>query len=275
MDSPTTDFADRCRVARRLLAGAVAVLAVVVLPGCVSNDASADVRFCAVAEGSLSTRRADIRSAYLKAFAGDVEWSARQPGSSPMCLILAVGNPTANPIGELQIRATNPNSPDADREVAGNVEVAKTQFAQVLAAANDVEGSPILEALYTLAVRGNLRAGDTVAVYSDMRQDSPNVKTFTLVSEQHQRTKIKAALDRLRRRGLLPDGSGGRPSLRGVRLVVPAPSVSALVSRPASRKLEAERQVAAREFWSAWAAAVGADLTWGAPASGGRSNGSL
>ena len=58
----------------------------------------------------------------------------------------------------LPIRAANPNSPDADGEVVGNIELAKSQFAQVLATANDPVGSPILEALYALAVRGDLRA---------------------------------------------------------------------------------------------------------------------
>lgn len=156
--------------------------------------------------------------------------------------------------------------------MVGNIELAKTQFAQVLATATDLVGSPILEALYTLAVRGDLRVGDTVSVYSDMRQDSPNVKTFTLVGRTTQAKKIRAALDRLAAAGLLPDGKHGRPSLRGIRIVVPAPSASAEVSKPDRRQLEALRQVAVKEFWFAWADAVGANLKWGEPASGGRAD---
>lgn len=264
--------AARRRVARLLATGAAAIVAATIMGCGGGNDAAADVRFCAVAEGSLSTSRSDIRVAYLDAFSSDIEWFARQPGSSPMCLLLAIGNPTANPIGELPIRAANPNSPDADGEVVGNIELAKSQFAQVLATANDPVGSPILEALYALAVRGDLRAGDTVAVYSDMRQDSANVKTFTLVGRTSQARKIQAALDRLAGTGLLPDGKNGRPSLRGIRLVVPAPSASAEVSKPDRRQIEALRQVAAKEFWFAWADAVGVDLKWGEPASGGRAD---
>ena len=263
------------RNAPRLRAVGAAALCAAAIAGCGGGggDAAADVRFCAVAEGSQSTSRSDIRIEYLNAFSRDVEWFAGQPGTSTMCLILAIGNPTANSIGELPIRAANPNSPDADGEVTGNIELAKSQFAQVLASANDLVGSPILEALYALAVRGNLRAGDTVSVYSDMRQDSALVKTFTLVGKTRQKQKINAALDRLRAVGVLPDGQAGRPSLKDVNIVVPAPSASAEVSKP-KLKLEAARQVVAKEFWFAWADATGADLKWGEPASGGRSDAS-
>jgi hypothetical protein len=268
----TSRAAQRRRRAARLATTGAAALAAAAFAGCGGgDDGAADVRFCAVAEGSLSTSRSDIRVAYLDAFSSDVEWFARQPGSSPMCLLLAIGNPTTNPIGELPIRATNPNSPDAEGEVVDNIELAKSQFAQVLSVAADPVGSPILEALYTLAVRGDLRAGDTISVYSDMRQDSPLVKTFTLVSRTRQAQRIELALDRLRTAGLLPDGNDGRPSLRGVNLVVPEPSASAEVSKPDNRRLESARQVVAKEFWFAWAAAVGANLKWGDPASGGRS----
>ncbi len=262
------------RSAARLLATGAAAIVAATITGCGGgSDGAADVRFCAVAEGSLSTSRSDIRVEYLNAFSRDVEWFARQPGTSTMCLILAIGNPTANSIGELSIRAANPNSPDADGEVTGNIELAKSQFAQVLASANDPVGSPILEALYALAVRGDLRGGDTVSVYSDMRQDSALVKTFTLVGKTRQKQKIDAALDRLRAVGVLPDGQAGRPSLKDVNIVVPAPSASAEVSKP-KLKLEAARQVVAKEFWFAWADATGANLKWGEPASGGRSDAS-
>lgn len=88
------------RCVARLLATGVAAIVAATITGCGGgSDAAADVRFCAVAEGSLSTSRSDIRVAYHEAFSSDVEWFARQPSSSPMCLLLAIGNPTTNPIG--------------------------------------------------------------------------------------------------------------------------------------------------------------------------------
>lgn len=250
---------------------AVVAVSVLILSGCGGGDA-ADVRFCALAEGSRSTRSVPVRGAYLTAFGSDVEWFARQPGTSTMCMILAVDNPTANPIGELPIRAANPNSPDAENEVVENIELAKSQFAQVLAQADDPIGTPILEALYALATRADLRPGDTVSVYSDMRQDSPLVKTFNLVSKERQAQKIEAALDVLRARRILTDGKNGRPSLRGIHVAVPAPSASVRVSNPENRAVESARQVAAKEFWFAWAQAVGVDLRWGESADGGRAD---
>lgn len=270
MSTHTTSPAPQRRFAVRLVLAGAAGLAVVALAGCAGSDSATDVRFCALAEGSRSTRSAAVRGDYLKAFAADVEWFAKEPGTSTMCMILAVDNPLANSVGELPIRAANPNSPDADTEVAGNIEIAKRQFAEVLAIADDPVGTPLVEGLYVLAVRGDLRAGDTISIYSDMRQDSPLVKTFNLVSKRRQQEKIEAALELLRVRQLLPDGKEGRPSLAGVHIAVPAPSASVKVSRPKDPALEVLRQVAAQEFWVAWAAAVGADLNWGDPASGGR-----
>lgn len=226
----------------------------------------ADVRFCTVAEGSQSTNLAPIRVAYQEAFDADVGWFAEQPGTSPLCLILAVGDPTSNPIGELPIRAENPNSPDAATITADNIATASVQFAQILASTQDLVGTPLLEALYALAVRGGLQPGDTVAVYSDMRQFSPHVRVPDLVrlgNAAGQADAIRRALDRLATAGLLPDGQAGRPSFEGIRLVVPAPSASARVATPDDPRLEAARQAAAEQLWRAWAERVGADLVWG------------
>lgn len=239
------------------------------LGGCGGGDGERNVRFCAVTEGSRSTRVAEIRNAYLNAFAKDVEWFAEQPGDVPMCLILAIGNPTINQIAELAIRAEDEHSADADAEVATNVETAKAQFAQVLANARDTEGTPILEALYALAERADIQPGDTISVYSDMRQHSPNIRTYNLVrisDTARQAELVSQAIEQLRAAGLLPDGQDGRPSLADVHIVVPEPSASARISEPEDRRVEAARQVVAKQFWTEWADAVGADLRWGGSA---------
>lgn len=258
---------------RRSAAAATAAACALGASGCSITGETADVRFCAVAEGSVSTQRADIRGDYVSAFADDLSWFAGQPGTSPFCLLLAVGNPASNTIAEAPVRSDRPHSPDADAEVRANVDALTLQFGEVLKSAKDEVGTPIAEALYTLASRGGLRAGDTIAVYSDMRQHTDVLKTVDLRRIRNpgaQAQAIDAALDRLAAAGLLPDGAAGRPSLREVRIIVPRPGASVNLTPGIDAEEQAARQVVAQHFWTAWAERVGADLRWGEPARGQR-----
>lgn len=257
----------------RNVAATIAAAALIAgLAACGGEDAP-DAMFCAIAEGSGSTKDASVRSAYAAAFDSDVTWSAEQPGVSPMCLILAVGAPAANPIATLPIRTTDPHAPDAEQIVQTNIETAKSQFAQILASLVDGQGTPLVEALFSLAQRAQLRPGDTIAVYSDMRQDSTTIRVFQLAKPDDaaaQNESIQRALDRLEAGGVLPDGRDGRPSLDGVRIVVPVPGATAPRMRQIDPKVESARQVAVHDFWIEWARRTGARLEWGSPASGSR-----
>ncbi len=257
---------------RPLHLAVVAALLVLFATGC---GEKANPRFCVVAEGSGSTRDADIRTAYLTAFERDIAWFADQPGDQPMCLVLATGDPTLNTIAIQPIHAADPHSPDADGEVESNVATARAGFAQVLGYASDKQHTPLAEALFALAQRAELKAGDTIAVYSDMRQFSQFVEipAITRVGNPPAQTAaIDGALDGLATAHLLPDGKDGAPSLQGVRIVAPVPDVS----RPSDSddpRLPQARAAAAHEFWQRYAARVGADLRWAVTADGGRRGG--
>jgi hypothetical protein len=220
--------------------------------------------WCAVAEGSGSTYDQQIRTNYLTAFDRDVRWFAGQPGDAPMCLIIATGTPTNNPIGTAPIHATDPNSTSADAEVEANVGTAEGQFSQVLASATDNLGTPLVEALYALALSGQVADGDTISVYSDMRQNSDNVRITDFVGSNRPtdlNAALEAALDRLAAAQILPDGQNGRPSMRGVRIAVPAPAAS--IAASGDPKAQAERAATTHAFWMAWARRTGAILLWG------------
>jgi hypothetical protein len=254
---------------RPLRIAVIAALLTLVATGCGDKT---NPRFCVVAEGSGSTRDADIRNAYLTAFGQDVTWFSDQPGDQPMCLILATGDPTLNPIAMQPIHAADPHSPDADGEVDGNVATARAGFAQVLGYASDKQHTPLAEALFALAQRAELKAGDTVAVYSDMRQFSQFVEIPAITRLNNppaQSAAIDGALDGLAAAHLLPDGENGAPSLQGIRIVAPVPDVSR-PSAPEDPRLPQARAAAAHEFWQRWAARVGADLRWAVTADGGR-----
>lgn len=256
---------DRCPPRIAMVAALLALL----LSGCGNT---ANPRFCVVAEGSGSTRNADIRNAYLTAFQRDVTWFSDQPGDQPMCLVLATGDPTLNPIAIQPIHAADPHSPDAEGEVESNVATARAGFAQVLGYASDKQHTPLAEALYALAQRAELKAGDTIAVYSDMRQFSQFVEIPAITrigNPPAQSAAIDGALDGLAAAHLLPDGKDGAPSLQGIHLVAPVPDVSR-ASTVGDPRLPQARAAAAHEFWDRWSTRVGADLRWAVTADGGR-----
>lgn len=231
-----------------------------------ARDAGAkarDPKLCVVVEASGTTNDDEVKKNYRTSFSSAVDWFAAQQSDQPLCLILAVGNPTANPIATLQLQAPNPYDPDAATKVAANVRTAKAQFAQVLNAAVDPVGTPLVEALSALGTSGQLQAGDTVVVYSDMRQDTRNLQAFTLWRKDpsDQAAALNRALDGLAADGLLPGTGGGGGTLEGVRIVAPFPVASRTITGDAS--INARRVAAVQRFWPAWADRVGAKLEWG------------
>jgi hypothetical protein len=251
---------------------AVALVALVVaflLFGRDAVDPPNASRFCAIPEGSGTTYNAQIRGTYLEAFDRDVRWFARQPGEQPMCLILATGTPTNNPIATAPVDAEDPDSPDADDEVAANIATLDSQFAQLLATAVDPVGTPLMEALYALALAGAVGRGDTVSLYTDMRQNSVNLRITDFVGSNRPpdlAEAINARLDQLAGAGILPDGRDGHPSLSGVRIAVPVPEASISASKDNAQA--AERLAVTRTVWTVWAKRTGAVLLWGRGADG-------
>jgi hypothetical protein len=96
-----------------------------------------------------------------------------------------------------------------------------------------------------------LQPGDELLYHSDARQNIPTTGDF--LNADLSPAAREQMLDRLERKGLIPD-------LEGVRVVFPF-----LLYHPGGLGIAQEQEVAIRSFWQEWASRVKATLSLETP----------